>query len=342
MYLYFNTPMNTYNIVLGLCFFYSFLRRKCVENGIGRTIPQHLVAISPLITSLVFASLDENKNRADHSGNLKMNIEQFRETSPELLCNDEQETERIATIIEEAVEVLKDLAKTKEGYTLYSSSGSDFSLYFKKIHDDDVGKIDFHIKDPAKFEKLVDRIWDVNGSKVIDPNFIEGKIVRVYGDNTVLIHQCYKGTLGFEGRYFYVLANKNMIDENNCVITCVSINVNDDYNPNEPVVTRFTALMNSNTDAGNKKSDSMFHNPFVKQANKLLIHINPNENNLNTSAKKMYINLSGYVIRRDKVKINITYISSVQLGLSSMIPTFILKKIKANKMMLIQALKKDL
>lgn len=336
--------MNTHilqNIVLVLYLFYFFLRRKCVVNKTGLTIPQ-LIALFPLLTCLVHADLDEPNTTVDDSINLKMNVEQFKEKAPHLLCNDEQETETITTIINEAVAELKELATSEEGYTLYSSVEPELFLYFKKIHNDDVGKLKFYILDPTKLENLVDRIWDINGSKVMDPNFIEGRIVRVYDNNTVLIYQCYKGSFGFEGRYFYVLANKKKIDENNYVITCVSVNVNDSYSAQEPTATGFSLVNNSCTYTGGRKHDNMFHNPFVKKANTLLIHLNPYESNLNTSSKKMFINLSGYVIKRDHLKIDVTYVSSVQLGLSAMIPAFILKKIKANKMMLLQALKNDL
>lgn len=334
--------MNTHNIVLRLSLFYFFLRSKCVVDGIGLTSPQ-LVAIFPLIICLVYAKLDVSNKSVDSSINLKMNVKQFKETAPQLLCNDEKEAEEVAAIIKEATGVLKDLATTEEGYTLYSSSKSEYSLYFKRVHGDDVGKYQFQIPYPEKFEKLIDRIWDANGSKLIDPNFMEGKIIRVYDENTVLVHQCYKGSFGVEGRYFYVLANKNKVDDNTYVIMCVSVNVNDNHSEEEPITTRFTSLKNnSGTCAGSGKNDHLFLNPFVKKANTILIHVNPNECGLNTSAKKMFINLSGYVIRKDNSNIDVTYISSVQLGLSAIIPTFILKKIKASKMMLLQALKKDL
>lgn len=287
----------------------------------------------------MIASSNQTYNSNNNNANAGLQGGMSLEGLDHLVCKNENEIKKINQIVAEATNVLKELATTEDGYTLYNSKGRDFSLYFKKFVDYDVGKVRFQIKNSSKMNELINKIWDVNGSRIIDSNFIEGKIVRIYDNNTVLIHQCYKGSFGVDGRYFYIVANKKQIDEDTHIITCISINVDDSSSLSE-TSDKKSSESTSSTDCDIEcvKQNNFFKNPLVKSADTFFITVDPVAYNVNTSLKKMFINISGYVVSKKGSNIDVVYVSSIQLGLSSIIPNFILKKIKASKMMLLQAL----
>lgn len=250
-----------------------------------------------------------------------MNYDKNSKEFAHLYCTDTEEIKNMNEVMKEAMDVLQRFALREEGYTLCNTKDKDSNLYYKKINKQSVLKIDFQIEDSSKLEKLIDTIWNVNGTKLIDPSFIEGELVRIYDDNLVLLQQSYHGSYGIEGRYFYVLASKEKLNENTYIITCVSLNVKD----------------------GNNK-ESFMHNPYVNSANLYTLQVDPSYSKSDKvpPLKKIFINLSGYIIKKEKTHINVTYVSSVQIGISSLIPSFIVKKVKINKMLLITSLKNNL
>ncbi|CRG94832.1 fam-a protein [Plasmodium gallinaceum] len=237
-----------------------------------------------------------------------------------LICNHKSEIMKVNEIITEAVDVLYNFAVNDEDYYKYSTIDEHSNLYFKKVNNTEVGKIELIFPDTSKLEKIIGIIWDENGARNFDPHFIEGKIIRIYDQNLILVQQSYKGTLGKEGRYFYILAHKKKINKNTYLIACLSLNINDN----------------------NKKCNIPFTNPFINSANSFTLDIECDEKIKNSSLRKMHINLSGYFIKREESYIKLTYISSIDLGTSSLIPQFIIRKIKANKMLLLNLLRKNI
>lgn len=238
-----------------------------------------------------------------------------------LYCTETEEIKNMNEVMEEAMDVLQQFALREEGYTLCNTKDKESHLYYKKINKQSVLKIDFQIEDPSKMDKLISIIWNVNGAKLIDPHFIEGELVRIYDDNLVLLQQSYQGSYGIDGRYFYVLASKKQINDNTYIITCVSLNVKDSNN-----------------------KETFVNNPYVNSANAYTLSVDPKycKNDKSPPLKKMFINLSGYIIKKEVSGINVIYVSSVQIGISSLIPSFIVKKVKINKMLLIKSLKNNL
>ncbi|GAW82450.1 fam-a protein [Plasmodium gonderi] len=236
-----------------------------------------------------------------------------------LFCENEEEIKKVNEIIEETDQVLYNFASNKEGYTKYSSLDDESHLYFKKVNNVDVGKLTLIFRDCTKLEKLIQIIWDENGTKKFDPHFIEGKILRVYNKDLILLQQSYKGTLGNEGRYFYILAHKKKLNKDTYLIACASVNVND-----------------------NKKNQSSFKNPFISSASSFSLNIECDEQIKSSSLRKMFINVSGYYIKREDTCLNCTYISSIELDTSPLIPQFIIRKIKASKMSQLKTLKNHL
>ncbi|SBS86432.1 fam-a protein [Plasmodium ovale] len=252
--------------------------------------------------------------------NEEMSIEERLKKMKHLVCNNKEEIKKVKEIIEEAGNLLYKFSVSDGDYSIYSSLDEDSHLYFKKVNNVDVGKLNLVFHDVSKFEKLIRVIWDENGTKNFDPNFIGGKILRIYDKDLILLQQSYKGTLGNEGRYFYILAHKKKLNKDTYQIACVSLNINDN----------------------NTKSKSTFKNPFVSSANSFSLDIECDEEIKNSSLKKMYINLSGYHIKREDTCLNFTYVSSIDLDTSPLIPQFIIRKIKASKMTQLQALKNNL
>ncbi|GAB67949.1 hypothetical protein PCYB_125150 [Plasmodium cynomolgi strain B] len=233
-----------------------------------------------------------------------------------LFCNNPQEIKKVNEIIEETDKVLYDFAVNDEEYYKYTSLDQESHLYFKKVNNVDVGKLTLVFHDATKLERLIELIWDENGAKKFDPYFIEGKILRVYNKDLILLQQSYRGTLGNEGRYFYILVHKKKIDNDTYLISCASVNVDDQ-----------------------KKNQSTFTNPLVSSANTLSLDIECDEQIKNASLRKMFVNVSGYYIKREEDHLNFTYISSIELDTSSLIPQFIIRKVKASKMTQLQTLK---
>ncbi|EUD69285.1 hypothetical protein C922_00148 [Plasmodium inui San Antonio 1] len=236
-----------------------------------------------------------------------------------LFCNNQEEIKKVNEIIEETDKILYNFAVDHEGYSKYNSLDQESHVYFKKVNNVDVGKLTLVFHDATKLEKLIEIIWDENGTKKFDPHFIEGKILRVYNKDLILLQQSYKGTLGNEGRYFYILAHKKKVNKDTYLIACASINVND-Y----------------------KKNQNTFRNPFISSVNSFSLDIECDETIKNSPLRKMFINVSGYYIRREGPCLNFTYISSIELDTSPLIPQFIIRKIKASKMSLLRILKNHL
>ncbi|SBT80299.1 DNA-directed RNA polymerase III subunit RPC4, putative [Plasmodium malariae] len=87
---------------------------------------------------------------------------------------------------------------------------------------------------------------------------------------------------------------------------------------------------------------SSFVNPFISSVNSFSIDIECDQEIMNSSLKKMFINLSGYYIKKENTSMKLTYISSIELDTSSLIPQFIIRKIKASKMSLLTMLKNNI
>ncbi|SOV83657.1 fam-a protein [Plasmodium sp. gorilla clade G3] len=252
--------------------------------------------------------------------NNELDIDDRLKSMEHLVCKDEEERMKVNEIIEEASNVLYNFSIKQDDYYKYSTIDEDSHLYFKKVNNTDVGKIDLLFQDPSKFEKIIQTIWDENGTRKFDPYFIEGKILRIYDKDTILVRQSYKGTLGKEGRYFYIVAQKKKLNNNTYLITCVSLNINDN----------------------NEKCTSNFINPFIHSANSFTLNIECDENIKNSSLKRMYINLSGYHIKREDNCIKFTYVSSIELDTSPLIPQFIIRKVKAKKMLQLNTLRESI
>ncbi|SBS88447.1 fam-a protein [Plasmodium malariae] len=225
-----------------------------------------------------------------NSVNNEVDMEEKIKKMKHLVCKNKEEIKKVNEIITEADKLLYKFAVEDNDYNKYSSIDKESHLYFKKVKNTDVGKLSLIFHDSSKLEKLIRVIWDENGTKKFDPHFIEGKILRVYDKDLILIQQSYKGTLGNEGRYFYTLAHKKKINSESYIITCVSLNVNDN----------------------NKKGKSSFVNPFISSVNSFSIDIECDQEIMNSSLKKMFINLSGYYIKKENTSMKLTYISSVK------------------------------
>ncbi|VWU49787.1 fam-a protein [Hepatocystis sp. ex Piliocolobus tephrosceles] len=249
-----------------------------------------------------------------------MNVnEEKKKNLHHLFSKNDEEISKVKDIMQEVEQVLLFFANNnKIYYKYYEVDEDDTTLHFTEYNNVDVGKLVFYINDILKFENLLDIIWNENGSKFFDPNFLNGRIRRVYDNNLILLQQTYKGSFGNEGRYFYLLAQNTQLNANTYVISCVSLNVNDNYPKNK------------------KKK---FHNPLVPKVNNFSLDLECDENIKNSKLVKMFINLSGYLIEKKDNHIKVTYVCSINLNTSSLVPNFLLRVVKANTMMNVATMK---
>lgn len=84
--------------------------------------------------------------------NNELDIDDRLKSMEHLVCKDEKEIMKVNEIIEEASNVLYNFSIKQDDYYKYSTIDEDSHLYFKKVNNTDVGKIDLLFQDPSKVD----------------------------------------------------------------------------------------------------------------------------------------------------------------------------------------------
>ncbi|VTZ80689.1 fam-a protein [Plasmodium yoelii] len=228
-----------------------------------------------------------------------------------------KESIQAAEVMGEALDLAEEHAEHTYDYKLYFKDDDGTNLYFKKFNNTEIGKLEFTIPNPDRYDAVVNRLWDPNGAKNFDDKFIKGYIPRVYYRNLVIVQQRYKGSNESLATYFNALASKIELSEYETAIVLVSPDIND--HNGAPCI--------------------QYVNPIVESANSFKPDIKSGKSIRNGKLFKVYVNLVAVFIKKKTDCVKITYLSSLDLKTSPNTPQDIVRKNMANIMLSIVKLK---
>ncbi|KEG04701.1 fam-a protein [Plasmodium vinckei vinckei] len=254
-----------------------------------------LLSVAGFMQNIAFAD-DSGSSPPKHKENVPL------PPSPE-------EAKQAADVMAEALAIAQKHAQKSEDYKLYSKEDDGAILYFKKINETEIGKLDLIIPNADSYADIVNMIWDPNGAKNFDSTFIEGNLPQVYNENLVIIQQRYKSAIGSWQRYYHALANKVELSKDETAILLASSDMND----HDGHCTR------------------KYINPIVESANSFKPDINSQEDIRKGELSKMYVNLVAFFIKKGEDNVKITYISSIDPNVPWYVPGAVIKKALVKK-----------
>ncbi|SCN26572.1 fam-a protein [Plasmodium berghei] len=241
------------------------------------------------------------------------------EQNDSLTCTDPEETQKATELMNEAVTALQKIAKNVDVCD-HVNKQFDIDLYCKKHEEDtEIAIFSFEIKKSNNYNEIINKVWSPNGIKSFDEYHIKEKIVRVYNPNLVMMQQRRNSIVGPFKKYSYVLATKVEVSSDTTIIVFSSANIND-YN---------------------SASRNTYTNTILKSANEFKTNVNSEEDIKDGKLKKFYINLYGYIIKKEERRIDVTYVYSINTMAYdvSYAPSFITKMEKSEKLLMLSSLK---
>ncbi|SCM10053.1 fam-a protein [Plasmodium chabaudi adami] len=230
------------------------------------------------------------------------------EESKQQLSADPEEAKQAANVMADALAIAQKHAKHTNDYKLYLKKDDETALYFKRVNDTDIAKLDLTIPNPDSYGSIISMLMDPNAPKNLYGGRAEGTLSRIYDPNLVIIKQHYTNNSGPWQRYCHLLANKTELSEEETAIVFVSPDVNDH----------------------DSKKNKNYVNPIVESANSFKPDINPQGSIRNQNALKMHVNLAAFFIKKEADCVNVTFISSIDLNLSPKAKKQAVKKVTAN------------
>ncbi|KEG04708.1 hypothetical protein YYE_00283 [Plasmodium vinckei vinckei] len=190
-------------------------------------------------------------------------------------------------------------------------------LYFKRVNNTDIGKIEFTVPNPDNYADVVNLLWNPNGAKDFDDTFIEGYFPKVYNENLAVVQHRYASSVKSWPLFYHALANKVELSEKKTVILLVSSNIEDSY----------------------YHFNKEYINPIVKSANSFRPYIDSEDDIRGGKLIKIYANLVGFIIEKEEDCVKITYVSSFNLDFSPGFPDHIARKVLADRILKVINLK---
>ncbi|CAD2111708.1 fam-a protein [Plasmodium vinckei petteri] len=225
--------------------------------------------------------------------------------SKQQLFIDPEEAREAADVMADALAIAQEHAQNSEDYKLYSKSGDAAALYFKRVNETDIGKLDLIVPNPDSYDGIISMLLDPNGPKKIYNTFVDGHVSRIYDPNLLIIRRQYKSNIIGLQRYCYALVNKVELSDDETAIIMVS----------------------SDTNERDSKDYEMHLNPIVESANFFKPDIDPLEDIRNANVPKMHVNLAAFFIKKEADCVKITIISSIDYNAPSYISQIALRKI---------------
>ncbi|SBW38280.1 fam-a protein [Plasmodium berghei] len=256
-------------------------------------------------------SLKKSKNISSSKDSLLSYIpDKIFKPSNSLICTNPDEIEKAEKIMGEAIERLKEHAIHSNDYRLYHHYDEDVNVYRKRHKYLIVDKIDVKIHNTDKYEEIIDTLFNFNNDIYSGGIVVEGKVVREYNPNLVMIQKRYIDVPNkpFEG-YFYSIATKHQVSEDTTVIALTSANIND-YNHIDK---------------------NLFRNIIVESANSFETDICSENYIRRRYLNKMFVHLSGYIIKKKSKYIQITCINALEVD-NRNAPKFVEERFKSDKL----------
>ncbi|EUD70495.1 hypothetical protein YYG_04464 [Plasmodium vinckei petteri] len=255
-----------------------------------------LLSVACYMQNIVFASECAPKTKSSN-----------KEPKQQLYI-DHKEAKQAANVMAEALSVAKKLAIHTNDYKLYSKKDEGEALYFKRVNNTDIAKLDLTIPNPNNYDSIISMLMDPSAPKNFYNAHVEGAISRIYDPNLVIIKQHYKNNSGPCQRYCHLLAKKTELSKDETAIVFVSPDVNDH----------------------DSKNNKNYINPILRRVNSFKPDINSQGSIRNRNALKMYINLAAFFIKREADCVKVTFIGSIDLNLSPKAKEHAVKKVTAS------------
>ncbi|CAD2111724.1 fam-a protein [Plasmodium vinckei petteri] len=158
-----------------------------------------LLSVACYMQNIVFASECAPKTKSSN-----------KEPKQQLYI-DHKEAKQAANVMAEALSVAKKLAIHTNDYKLYSKKDEGEALYFKRVNNTDIAKLDLTIPNPNNYDSIISMLMDPSAPKNFYNAHVEGAISRIYDPNLVIIKQHYKNNSGPCQRYCHLLAKKTEV-----------------------------------------------------------------------------------------------------------------------------------
>ncbi|SCL89213.1 fam-a protein [Plasmodium chabaudi chabaudi] len=218
--------------------------------------------------------------------------EETNEKRPFNLIMGIEETKIAEQVMDEAEMLLQYHAVNMDGYKVYHRHSDDTIQYYKKHGNTTIHKYNHQIRDSNRYNAVINMIWDPNNVQTFDDKVIKEKDVCEYSPNLKMIQARYTNeSLSFHG-YYYALSKKIQVSDDTTIIVYTSSDA-DDYN-----------------DFDRKK----YTNPIVESANLFKPRIYSENDIINGELTKIFVNLSGYVIKKIDDYVDITYVNSISVN----------------------------
>ncbi|VTZ66348.1 fam-a protein [Plasmodium chabaudi chabaudi] len=222
-------------------------------------------------------------------------LEQRDVSENSVLCTDPEEIRNVTELMNEAVMHLQYHATSTEEYELVSNADNGTSVYFKKHGGHtDIEKLYNKVPDPNKYNSIIKYLCDLNRIKIVDGYVITVKIARIYTPNLVMVQQRYRNLYESSQKYFYAFATKVEIAENTTAIVYTSGNINDH----------------------NRADKKSYRNTIVESANSFKTEVNSDADIRNGELKKLFVNLLGFLIKKEDDHVDFTCVSSIYDSIS--------------------------
>ncbi|CAD2111640.1 fam-a protein [Plasmodium vinckei] len=268
-----------------------------------------LLSVAGFMQNIAFAS--ESEPITDSSNEqVEQVLYENDEGVQQQFYDDPNETKQAEKVMFEALSLVKKHAKHTDDYEIYDEVDGEACLYYKKVNDVDIGKLELTIPNSDNYDSIINLLWNPQGAEYFDGAFIEGRFVRMYNENLAILEQRHHCILKSWIGYYHALAKKFQLSENETAIVLASSNIN----------------------AHDPKNTRKFVNPFVKSAKAFNPNINSAEDIREGKLSKMYINLLGFIIKKEEDCVKITYVISIDTDLPWLTPNRLIRSGVANKM----------
>ncbi|CAD2092373.1 fam-a protein [Plasmodium vinckei lentum] len=214
--------------------------------------------------------------------------EELYEKNKHLLCTDPEEAKQADKLMNEALLHLVYHAKNDDDYEPHQSKLKFKTITHKKKHEGiiDVLRIKLEVPNPKQYNYSINKVWNPNSPNSFNTGSV--KIVRVYNPYLVMIQQRYEKKPRKPQKYFYALARRAEISEDQTIIVMTSANIND-HNP----------------------SDKQYENTLIKNANLFKTDIDSEDDIRNGKLEKVFVNLAGYLLEKKDKHIDAIYVESI-------------------------------
>ncbi|SCL86563.1 fam-a protein [Plasmodium chabaudi adami] len=275
-----------------------------------------LLSITGYMQNIAFAS-----DSATTTNSSNEEAEQILYNDPEevqhLICDDPEEARQAEALMADVLDIAQEHANDVDNYSLYYKIDKGAILYSKYIDGVEVGKLELIVPNPDSYDDMINLIWDPNSGRNFNDSFVGGSVSKIYNQNLVIVQQRYTNYTGSGYRYFYALAKKVKLSEDETAILLVSSDMNDH----------------------DGRNNSEYINPIVESANSFKPDVNSEEDIRNGELYKMYINIAAFFFKKEADYVKVTYLSSLDANIICIIPHYFVKRAKFNRMLNIAKLR---